>query len=174
MKFSQSYAEVLRGRIKDRVVIEDRGHTTPCWISTRAAAGSGGSYTKIGVRASTGRYQSWYTHRLSYTLFVGPIPVGKIVDHRCDQPKCCNPGHLAAVTQRENLLRSDGVSAKQLAQDSCLRGHRFDEANTYVDRRGRRHCRPCKRIRRGSAGHPPPDLTAGEVARAELKPKRRP
>ena len=30
----------------------------------------------------------------------------------------------------------------------CKRGHRYDEANTYIDRRGARNCRACARISR--------------------------
>lgn len=166
--FTASYAEALRQRVQARSTVEERGYTSPCWISDRAAAGSGGEYTKIGVTVE-GRHEVWYTHRLAYALFVGPVPTGLVIDHRCEQKKCCNPRHLAAVTQRENLLRSDSTVSRQKAQRVCLRGHRFDGVNTYTDRRGRRHCRACKRMRR--SGHPPAILTAGEVARQELRPR---
>lgn len=141
------YRSILCDRIRSRVSIEDRGYRTPCWISDRAGGGSDMEYTKIGITGSTGRYEIWYTHRLAYELHVGPIPEGRLIDHRCDQTKCCNPEHLAPVTPRENLLRGRGLSSAERAQRDCIHGHPFDDENTYIDRRGRRHCRQCRRAR---------------------------
>ena len=33
-------------------------------------------------------------HRLAYRLFIGPIPHGTLVLHRCGNPACINPHHL--------------------------------------------------------------------------------
>ncbi len=50
-----------------------------------------------------GRY--WLPHRLTYTLLAGTIPLGRVLDHLCRNPPCCNPGHLDPVTNRINVLR---------------------------------------------------------------------
>lgn len=88
-------------------------------------------------------------HRVAYEMLVEPIPDGLTVDHLCRVRRCVNPDHMEVVTGRENTLRSPHrVQAPQRAVTSCLRGHTYDEANTYVDPDGHRNCRTCDRDRK--------------------------
>ena len=81
-------------------------------------------------------------HRVSHSVFNGPIPEGLDVDHICLNRGCANPAHLRAVTHRENMLYGNSLPARQARQTHCKRGHEFTPDNTK--RQGnKRTCRTC-------------------------------
>jgi hypothetical protein len=48
-------------------------------------------------------------HRHNYITKFGPVPEGLVLDHKCCNPRCVNPDHLEAVTQKENVQRGKVV-----------------------------------------------------------------
>lgn len=91
--------------------------------------------------------QNFYVHRAFYEWFVGPIPEGFQLDHLCRRAACVNPGHLEAVTQRENVARGMSPGAKAVRTNRCHQGHDLTEVAYFrPDGRGRQ-CRECKRER---------------------------
>jgi hypothetical protein len=110
-------------------------HWSGCWWWTGWLDADG----YPGFRWDGGRS----AHRFSYQHYHGPIPPGMTVDHLCDRPRCVNPVHLALATPAANALRGDGPLAQNARKTHCVRGHAFDEANTY-EWRGQRKCRKCR------------------------------
>jgi hypothetical protein len=112
---------------------------TGCWLWLAARSGNNGYGA---FRLSDGR--RGYAHRVSYEHFVGPIPDGLQIDHLCRNRACCNPAHLEAVTQAENVLRGRGFAAVNARKTRCPSGHLYDETNTCHSGRSR-YCRACAR-----------------------------
>lgn len=141
-----------------------RGHRAPLLerLGDKSIAGPGGCILFTGAllagygQIGNGEYKVVRAHRAAYELLVGPIPEGYDLDHLCHtrdsdctagsaclHRRCINPYHLEPVTREENRLRG-GMSRKQ----RCLRGHPFDEANTYWMPNGAgRSCKACLRLR---------------------------
>lgn len=115
-----------------------------CWIWTGGANDKDYPYVKIGGRMRR-------AHRVSYTIFVEPIPDGLEIDHVCKTRRCINPAHLEPVTQLVNLQRGDSLNHTHLmaqsrrAKTHCPHGHPYSVENTRITKRGHRLCRECGR-----------------------------
>lgn len=127
----------VRERFWAKVVEQDRGYATPCWIWQGARSGRGGAYPQFWMGG-----RNHLAHRVAYELLIGPIVDGLELDHLCRQTLCVRPLHLEDVTSRVNVLRSGSVAAINARLATCRRGHPF--TGTW---RGRRTCRPCSAIR---------------------------
>lgn len=68
---------------------------TGCWVWVASVYGKG-----YGQLWFNGKHLS--AHRVAYEAFIGPIPEGLHVLHRCDMPACVNPAHLFLGTNKAN------------------------------------------------------------------------
>ena len=85
-----------------------RDYDTLCWEYQGSLDKDG--YGKVSVKGQ------WVkAHRLAYMEFVGPIPEGIQVLHKCDNPKCFRPDHLFLGSNQEN-------TADRVAKDRSAKG----------------------------------------------------
>lgn len=142
-------SNTLSSRIMARVRKDEE---TGCWVWLGCISGKG--YEKgegYGrIQAVLGKLGQVSTHRVMYEQHKGPIPPGLQIDHLCRNRRCCNPDHLEAVTQKENIMRGISFSAHNARKTACPRGHEYTSDNVVWDvSRGdrRRKCRECERLR---------------------------
>ncbi len=119
----------------DRFWANVRIQSNGCWEWMGPKGGLG--YARLQLNG-----EAVYVHRWSYEQTSGPIPAGLGIDHLCRNHGCVNPGHLEAVTTRENCLRGISPAAVNAVMTHCVHGHEFTDENTYRWR-GHRKCRAC-------------------------------
>lgn len=132
---------------KNGPIPEHKPELGPCWVWT-------GNRHKQGYGTIKKGKKQLLAHRAMYEECVGPIPDGMDLDHLCSNTPCVKaigdglgPSHLEPVTHRENVLRGNGVAAKNAMKAECKRGHPLSDENLGIDPRGNRFCRACRRWR---------------------------
>jgi len=119
--------------------------TNNCWLWKNKP-------NKRGYSTLSHNGKNLLAHRFSYELKHGPIPARMVIDHLCRNRTCVNPDHLEIVSNKENILRVESISAKNAKKTHCPQGHEYTIENTLryktllYDGIGRT-CRECARLR---------------------------
>jgi hypothetical protein len=127
---------ITRFRLYWKISTENQHEGEPCWEWT-------GGKNQFGYGLFWTGYNKISAHRWAYEHFREKIPKGLQTDHLCRNHGCVNPNHLEVVTQQENILRGEGQAAIHARKTHCIKGHPFDEKNTYISPSGGRMCRQC-------------------------------
>ncbi len=120
-----------RTRFKRRIYRSIWLTPSGCWRWQKTHSRNGYGRFALGGGRCAG------AHRVSYAAFVGPIPDGMLVCHRCDVRDCVNPGHLFLGTHSDNLLdasRKNRVSRTHQPKGSANPQAKLIEADIPVIR----------------------------------------
>lgn len=83
----------LRAKIASRCVATESGCLE--WQGAKGPAG----YGRLTFK------QRWFElHRLAFVLYHRDLEDGEYVLHECDNRSCCNPCHLRAGSNRDNIM----------------------------------------------------------------------
>lgn len=133
----------LPERIEQKIIPEPN---SGCWLWTAGLRDNSEGYGAVRYAMKT-----WRSHKLVYTLLREKVPEGLTLDHNCRNRICCNPDHLTPRTWKDNILRGEGVAAKNKVKTHCKRGHEFTIENTYTGPPNGyqiRSCQSCLRMHR--------------------------
>lgn len=106
-----------------------------CWLWTGGLQSSGYGHFITYDKSERS------AHRFSYKTYVGPIPEGLTIDHKCNVKICVNPEHLQVMTLSNNVGRY------YAEMTHCRAGHEYTLENTWVSKEGYRRCRTCDQRR---------------------------
>lgn len=85
---------------EDDWIEEPRGFDTPCWIWQDNRDESKDRWPHRMVMVNKRRMMA---HVAVYEIFVGPVPEGHHLHHRCQQCACVNPEHLVPLTPADHM-----------------------------------------------------------------------
>lgn len=105
----------LRALFLNSIEIDDQPNS--CWLWKRQLS------DKCYGRVDWATCPENFAHRLSYRLFVGPIPRNRRILHSCNVRKCVNWNHLYAGTLSQNaidMVLEGNQNNQKLSRDQVL------------------------------------------------------
>lgn len=113
--------------------------TDECWLYA-------GYISRDGYGTISIWHKNYGAHKVMYEQVHGELPESLVIDHLCRVRRCVNPEHMEAVTIKENVLRGEGISARNLRKTTCKNGHPFDGVSKQSHGGGYgRYCTICRK-----------------------------
>jgi hypothetical protein len=142
---AQNYSTGYKGTEEQRFWAKVRIVDNGCW-EWQGSKSKG--YGKFGLARQPGAKRSILVraHKWAFLHYVGSVPDGKEIHHKCDNPCCVNPLHLEAVTHRENVLLGKSFIAINAKKTHCKHGHLLGSRTNYKGETYK-YCHECARIR---------------------------
>lgn len=96
-----------------RTIPEDATHFRERFLEKVEKDAPGGCWEWDSYTTGSSEYGGFWTqngdkqaHRISYRMYIGPIPDDLVVRHLCHNRTCVNPDHLKVGTQKANIQDS--------------------------------------------------------------------
>ena len=99
MRSNTAAASFELDSIRHKIALRFEGQSG-CWLWNST---EGFSKHMVCVRSVSGKKVTMGAHRAAFLSFVGDIPVGLMVCHRCAMSGCVNPDHLYLGTASQNM-----------------------------------------------------------------------
>jgi len=131
-------------RILARVEKSDDG----CWLFTGPLKDTGYASLTIGS-AADGTRRPVGAHRVMYEIYVGPIPDGHDLHHKCGVRHCVNPAHVTPIDHAAHYWEHDPITARWGPRGGPCRT--CGSENFRITPSGRRICRACHNRRSQAA-----------------------
>jgi len=131
---------------------------TGCWNWNGALKGKGKlqqyGHLTVGSRKDKSR-KTISAHRYSFKIFVGEIPNGLYVLHKCDNPRCINPEHLFLGTRQDNVNDRERKGRNKIIHYSGNEhpNHKLLESDIYEIRNSNKSSKELSKIFKVSSGH---------------------
>lgn len=133
--------KTLKDAVDGKILMKSKDECWP-WIGT--SRGNGYGCLVFGGRQIC-------AHRAVYEINFGKLHKKLFVLHKCDNPICCNPSHLQAGSQKENIRQClernrHRYQINTARATHCKYGHEYNTENTIIyNGRGKdeRRCRVC-------------------------------
>lgn len=117
--------------------------TDGCWLWIGGHEGNGyGTFSIMGKK-----HGPVTAHTFAYWLSGKVLRKGFTLDHTCHNRSCVRIDHLEEVTNTENILRGEGLTAQNSRKTHCKRGHPLSGDNLRINPAGYRQCRACGVLR---------------------------